>query len=106
MAYDQNYKTGKAFSMIQDGDDKVMKIRDTLKSECVLDAIEQYMDAKLAHDKARDAHEEEGGYSWGYHGHNYIRRKEEAAEAFDKALMTLLDARLKSPKGDEGDPQS
>jgi len=41
---------------------------DTLNIECLMQAINEYADAKSERDKARDEYD---GYSWGYHGSHF-----------------------------------
>lgn len=62
-------------------------MRDTLKIECLLEALENYMEARHEHDKARD---EYTGYSWGYYGRDYIEKKEKAAEVFQEKLEEIV----------------
>lgn len=54
-------------------------INDTFDIDCLVQAIENVMDAAREHDAARDEYTENGGYSWGYYGQRFIQRKEEAA---------------------------
>ncbi len=62
-------------------------MRDTLKAQCVLEAITQYNESKAIHDKARDAFE---GYSWGYYGREYIYNMERDAEVFQEQFRDFL----------------
>lgn len=66
-------------------------MRNTLEIECLGQALENYMDAKRRHDKARDEYE---GYSWGYHGHHYVQEMENAAEDFQKRLDKYIDDKV------------
>ena len=58
-------------------------MRDTLKCECLVQALEDVVAARREHDEARDNYD---GYSWGYFGHSYVKRMEDAAEEFEKRL--------------------
>ena len=54
-----------------------MKIpKDTLTIEGLVQSLQNVIEAKAAHDEARD---EWDGYSWGYHGQAYVNRMENAA---------------------------
>lgn len=63
-----------------------MKIRDTLKSECVLSAIIRYLEAKQGYDAcAADC-----DYSADYHCRSHVGAMEDAAVEFDKAIRDLI----------------
>lgn len=68
-----------------------MLVGNTLDVECLIQSLTSYLDAKTAHDKARDEYQ---GYSWGYHGHNYVVACEETAADFAKRLDALIEAKL------------
>lgn len=66
-------------------------MRNTLEIECLGQALENYMSAKTAHDKARDSYE---GYSWGYHGHSFVQAMEDAAEDFQNRLDKYISEKV------------
>ena len=53
--------------------------------------MKEWFDAVAAHEKALG---EFNGYSWGYHGYEYIQRMVRAQEEFEKALNAIIDARV------------
>jgi hypothetical protein len=66
-------------------------VANTLEIECVVQALENYLDAKRTHDQARDRYE---GYSWGYFGRDYVDRMESNAEDFGNRLNALIESRV------------
>lgn len=66
-------------------------MRNTLEIECLGQALENYMDAKQAHDKARDSYD---GPSWGYYGYPYVEKMEDAAEDFQNRLDKYIDEKV------------
>lgn len=69
-------------------------VPDTITVECVVQALQNMNEAKAVHDRERDSYIRGGGYSWGYHGHHYVRAMEEAAVEFQKILNEYIDARI------------
>lgn len=66
-----------------------MKIpKDTLAIECLVQSLQNVIEAKTAHDKARDDYD---GYSWGYHGQSYVNSMENAARDFEERLENYID---------------
>ena len=57
----------------------------------IIEALEEFMEARRAHDAARDAY---GGYSWGYVGQPLIMRLHDAEKAVDQAIEALIDKKL------------
>ena len=68
-------------------------MRNTLAIECIGQALENYMEAKHRHDKARDEYQ---GYSWGYHGGHYVQAMEDAAEDFQKRLDSYIEEKVQA----------
>ena len=69
-----------------------MKIpKDTLAIECLVQSLQNVIEAKTEHDKARDDYAESGGYSWGYYGEDYVRRMENAARDFEERLESYIE---------------
>ncbi len=66
-------------------------VNDTLAIECLLQAADDYADARREHDEARDAYT---GYSWGYYGRHLVEAKEKAAAEFMVRLNAYVDARV------------
>ena len=66
-------------------------VRDTLEIECVVQALQNYLEAKQAHDEARNQYD---GYSWGYYGRHYVERMEEHADDFGARLNALIESRV------------
>lgn len=71
-------------------------MRDTLRIECLLEAIQNYSVASGEERKARESYD---GYSWGYHGHRFIEAKERAAEEVDKHLNEIIAIAVKRQLG-------
>ena len=67
--------------------------------QCLLDAIDQYIDAKNDHDKERD---KSSGSSWGYFGHREIQRKEDAALQVKKYFNKCVDVRVEQVLKERG----
>lgn len=59
--------------------------------DAVLEALQNYSDAKDRHD---EAHREYDGYSWDYHGGDLIREVEEKRAQVVKELNAYIDARV------------
>ena len=66
-------------------------MRDTLKIECLIEALDRYWDAKREEEEERERYE---GRSWGYFGRHLIEAKEDAAEDIQKRLDEYIDARI------------
>jgi hypothetical protein len=66
-------------------------MRDTLKIECLIEALDRYWDAKQEEEDARARY---GGPSWGYFGRSYVDAKDRAAEEIQKRLDEYVDARI------------
>lgn len=66
-------------------------MKNTLEIECLVQAFQNAVEAKVEHDKARD---EYTGYSWGYHGHSYVQAMENAADDLGKRLDELIEKRV------------
>jgi hypothetical protein len=66
-------------------------MRDTLKIECLIEALDRYWDAKREEEEARAQYE---GRSWGYFGRSYVDAKESAAEEIQKRLDEYIDGRI------------
>lgn len=71
-------------------------MRNTLEIECLVQSLENVVAAKQEHDKAR---EEYTGYSWGYHGHSYVKRMEDAADDFQKRLDEYIEEKVRAVIG-------
>ena len=69
-------------------------MKDTLPIRCLVEALQDVIEAEHEEREARDRYTEGGGYSWGYHGQSYIEAREKAAEAFGKRLDEYIDARI------------
>jgi hypothetical protein len=67
-------------------------MRNTLNTECLLEAAENYFEARRKHDRARDEYIENGGYSWGYYGASFVEEKEKAAEEFQQLFIEQVRA--------------
>ncbi len=57
------------------------------------EALDEYMQAKHKHDKARDAYD---GYSWGYAGRDEINRMDAALDAFNVKLDEFIENKVNS----------
>jgi len=66
----------------------------TLEVECLVQALQEVMATRARHDHARAEYDRSGGYSWGYHGHHYVKVMEGAAEEFGNRLTELIDKRV------------
>lgn len=66
-------------------------VKNTQDIECLGQALQNYIEAKREHDKARDEYE---GYSWGYHGRFLVVAMENAADEFGNRLTALIDNRV------------
>ena len=64
---------------------------DTLKYEYLIHALQEAIEAKVEHDKARDAYD---GYSWGYFGHSYVEKMEDKARIFGREIDKLITEKL------------
>ena len=64
---------------------------DRMDMQCLLQAMENYVNAKRKHDRARDNYT---GYSWGYHGSDYINAMNEAAVDYGEYLDRYIEARI------------
>lgn len=71
-------------------------MRDTLKIECLMEALDAYGEAAANERRAREEYE---GYSWGYFGRGYIEAKESAAEKVQEHLAAFADGRVKATLG-------
>jgi len=65
---------------------------DTLNIECLLEAIDDYVEASAEERSERDRYDV---YSWGYHGSPFIERKARCAarvkERFEKCVADAVD---------------
>lgn len=66
-------------------------IKNTIDIECLIQSLQNLIDAKNKHDKERDAYD---GYSWGYFGHSLVKDMEDAAEEFGNRLAEIIDKRV------------
>lgn len=66
-------------------------VKNTLEVECLIQALQNVLEAKAEHDKARDAYE---GYSWGYYGRSFVEDVEVAADEFGKRLAALIEKKV------------
>jgi hypothetical protein len=66
-------------------------VKNTIEVECLIQSLQNAMEAKMEHDKAYDSF---NGYSWGYHGRLFIEAKENAADEFGKRLDTLIEKKV------------
>lgn len=71
-------------------------MRNTLKTECLVQALENVVEAKQEHDKARDEYDSP---SWGYYGHHFVKRMEDAAEDFEKRLDDYIEKKVQEALG-------
>lgn len=69
-------------------------IRDTLEIECLVQAFQNMIEAKNEHDDARKQFIDNGGYSWGYHGHHYVKSMEGAAEDLQTRLNGYIEKKV------------
>jgi hypothetical protein len=77
-------------------------MRDTLKIECLIEAMDRYWDAKREEEEARANYH---GPSWGYFGRSYVDAKESAAEEIQKRLDEYIDARIAAVGQASREPQ-
>lgn len=63
----------------------------TLERQCLIESLMDAVQARTEHDKARDEFTAGGGYSWGYHGHQYVERMEKAANDFGERLDAYVE---------------
>lgn len=63
----------------------------TLGIECLMQAMANHAEAVADEREARSRYT---GYSWGYHGREYIQRVEDAAAEVEKRLNEYIDARV------------
>jgi len=75
-------------------------MRDTLKIECLLEAMDSYASASTEERTAREAYD---GYSWGYYGYRYIEAKERAAEEVQKHLRAFIAEEIAAAMGGKDD---
>ena len=61
--------------------------KDTLTIECLVQSLQNIIEAKTEHDKARDNYD---GYSWDYHGYEYSKQMQIAARDFEDRLENYL----------------
>mgnify|MGYP001578847766 CR=1 FL=1 len=66
-------------------------VKNTIEVEGLIQALQNVLEAKMEHDKARDAYE---GYSWGYHGRRLVDAVENAADEFGKRLDALIEKKV------------
>ena len=76
--------------------------KDTLSAECLVQSLQNVIDAKTEHDNERDSYD---GYSWGYHGHLLIEQMRRAAREFEERLEEYIDQAidLRLAKGESND---
>jgi hypothetical protein len=67
-----------------------MMPRSTLQIEGLAEALSRYIEAAQNEREARQKFTEGGGYSWGYYGDDFIRRKTEAAIGLEDALVAII----------------
>lgn len=67
-------------------------MRDTLQIESLIQALDNYYDAKKEEEEARERYD---GRSWGYFGRSLIEAKERAAEDIQKRLDEYIDRRIR-----------
>lgn len=61
--------------------------KNTLDIDCLMEAMSNYHDAKEAERRAYNAYD---GWSWGYHGSEYVDAVARAAEAVRERLATVI----------------
>lgn len=66
---------------------------DRIDVQAIVQAMQDYADARAEHEKARNEYE---GYSWGYHGSGYINAMDRAAVEFGNRLDAYVDGRIKA----------
>lgn len=71
-------------------------MKDTLSLRCLVQALTELSQAQSKHDVAYKLFEDAGSYSWGYHGHSYIKAVEERATAFGERLDEYIDQRVQA----------
>lgn len=68
-------------------------VGDSLEIECLIQALQNAVEAKVTHDRERDSYDD---YSWGYYGRGYVDDMEKAADEFGNRLNALIDARIQA----------
>jgi len=63
-------------------------IKNTLTIECLVQSLQNLIEAKTEHDTARDKYE---GYSWEYHGRHHVDAKAKAAADFEERLESYIE---------------
>ena len=66
-------------------------VKNTLEMECLIQALQNAVAAKIEHDTARAAYD---GYSWGYHGRSLVEAMENAAQELSERLDTLIEKKV------------
>jgi hypothetical protein len=64
-----------------------MPSENDLELDLLMEAIKRYSDAKQEHDEAYKRYQ---GYSWGYHGNQYIEAVDEARKEAKDALRRVI----------------
>lgn len=81
-----------------------MKIpSDPILIQCLIQSLQNAVEAKSEHDKAREEFSSSGGYSWGYHGRSYIQAVEDTSRDFGERLEQLIDARVQAALNPTGE---
>jgi len=55
-------------------------------------AIREVIDTEK---EEREARENYDGYEWGYHGHYYTQKADNAKEEFEKIILDVIDERVR-----------
>lgn len=71
-------------------------MKDTLTLRCLLQALQNFVEAEREEQDQRSAYL---GYSWDYFGQDYIQRREDAAAEFGKRLDEYIDRRIAAATG-------
>lgn len=71
-------------------------IKDTLTVRCLVEAFQEAAEAERQEKEARENYD---GYSWGYHGHRFIERRERAAEKLQRIFDEYIDQRIEAATG-------
>ena len=66
-------------------------MKNTLEVECLIQALQKVLEAKIEHDKERDGCD---GYSWGYYGQRFVDSMENAADEFGSRLDALIEKKV------------
>jgi hypothetical protein len=69
----------------------VTEMSENNKMPQLLNALDDYLEAKAEHDTQRDTGEVR---DWGYYGSPYIKRLQEAREEFEDKLNAVIDSRV------------